>query len=126
MGVTARAASLVVGPIRMTCAEYKDHGHHGLVSVYHVAPDLRRGRLPEDVEDLAEVGEVEAVEEACLDMLEKAEAKDFELITMFYGEDLNATEANRISDKVREAYPGQEIEIQDGGQPHYQFIISVE
>jgi hypothetical protein len=27
---------------------------------------------------------------------------------------------------VREAYPGQEIEIQDGGQPHYQFIISVE
>jgi len=66
------------------------------------------------------------VEEACMDLLEKAEAKDYELITLFYGEDLSATEANRISDKVREAYPGQEIEVQDGGQPHYQFIISVE
>ena len=61
-----------------------------------------------------------------MDMLEKAGAKDLELITLFYGEDLTATEANRISDKVREAYPGQEIEVQDGGQPHYQFIISVE
>ena len=68
----------------------------------------------------------ETVEEACMDLLEKAEAKELELITLFYGEELTATEANRISDKVREAYPGQEIEVQDGGQPHYQFIISVE
>jgi len=72
------------------------------------------------------VGSAKSVEDACLRMLEKAGAKDLELITMFYGEDLNATEANRISDKVRKAYPDQEIEIQDGGQPHYQFIISVE
>jgi len=68
----------------------------------------------------------QSVEDACLCVLEKANAKEHELITLFYGEDLTATEANRISDKVREAYPGQEIEIQDGGQPHYQFIISVE
>ena len=67
-----------------------------------------------------------SVEEGCMCLLEKANAKDHELITLFYGEDLTATEANRISDKVREAYPGQEIEVQDGGQPHYQFIISVE
>jgi dihydroxyacetone kinase-like predicted kinase len=72
------------------------------------------------------VTSAKSVEEACLVILEKAGAEDLELITMFYGEDLTATEANRISDKVREAYPGQEIEVQDGGQPHYQFIISVE
>lgn len=67
-----------------------------------------------------------SVEEGCLCMLSKAKAVEHELITLFYGEDLTATEANRISDKVREAYPKQEIEVQDGGQPHYQFIISVE
>lgn len=67
-----------------------------------------------------------SVEECCLCMLGKAKADEHELITLFYGEDLSATEANRIADKVREAYPGQEIELQDGGQPHYQFIISVE
>jgi hypothetical protein len=67
-----------------------------------------------------------SVEEACMEMLEKAEAAEHELITLFFGQDLTATEANQISDKVRKAYPGQEIEVQDGGQPHYQFIISVE
>ena len=67
-----------------------------------------------------------SVEESCMCLLEKAKADEHELITLFFGEDLSLTEANRISDKVREAYPGQEIEVQDGGQPHYQFIISVE
>ena len=66
------------------------------------------------------------VEEGCLCLLEKAKAEENELITLFFGEDLSLTEANRISDRVREAYPGQEIEVQDGGQPHYQFIISIE
>jgi hypothetical protein len=67
-----------------------------------------------------------SVEEACLCMLGKAKADEHELITLFFGEDLSNSEANRIADRVREAYPGQEIEVQDGGQPHYQFIISVE
>ncbi len=66
------------------------------------------------------------VEEGCLCMLGKANAGEHELITLFYGEELSVTEANRIADRVREAYPGQEIEVQDGGQPHYQLIISVE
>jgi uncharacterized protein len=67
-----------------------------------------------------------SVEEACLTALEKAEAANYELVTLFYGEDLPVNEANRIVDLVRAAYPSQEIELQDGGQPHYQFIISVE
>jgi hypothetical protein len=67
-----------------------------------------------------------SVQEACLGALEKAGASEHELITLFYGEDLSSTEANRIVDAIRAAYPAQEIELQDGGQPHYQFIISVE
>jgi uncharacterized protein len=67
-----------------------------------------------------------SVEEACLGALEKAKAANYELITLFYGEDQTPAEANRISDVVRSTYPAQEIELQDGGQPHYQFIISVE
>jgi dihydroxyacetone kinase-like predicted kinase len=67
-----------------------------------------------------------SVEESLLGLLEKAGAADLELITLFYGQDLTHNEANRISDLVRKKYPAQEIEIQDGGQPHYQFILSVE
>jgi DAK2 domain fusion protein YloV len=68
----------------------------------------------------------DSVEDACLQALEKADASSLELITLFYGEDMPVAEANRIVDVIREAYPSQEIELQDGGQPHYQFIISVE
>jgi DAK2 domain fusion protein YloV len=66
------------------------------------------------------------VEKACLGLLKKAKAGEHELITLFFGEDLSNNDANQIADKVRDAYPGQEIEIQDSGQPHYQFIISIE
>jgi uncharacterized protein len=67
-----------------------------------------------------------SVESACLGALEKAGTAERELITLFYGEDLTSNEANRIADAIRAAYPAQEVELQDGGQPHYQFIISVE
>jgi DAK2 domain fusion protein YloV len=68
----------------------------------------------------------DSVENACLGLLEKAHADRFELITMFYGVDLPKTEVNRIADVVRSAYPEQEVEVQEGGQPHYQFIIAIE
>lgn len=68
----------------------------------------------------------ESVEEAVLGFLKNAHADHYELITLFYGADLTKTEANRIADLVRRAYPDQEVELQEGGQPHYQFIISIE
>ena len=67
-----------------------------------------------------------SVEEGCLQLLEKAQAAEHELITLFYGQDTSHAEANRIADVIRKAYSGQEVEVQEGGQPHYQFIIAVE
>ncbi|MEJ5239983.1 MAG: DAK2 domain-containing protein [Anaerolineales bacterium] len=66
------------------------------------------------------------LEEALLSLLEKAEAESYELITLFYGADLSHGEANRLADLVRERYPQQEVELQEGGQPHYAFLISIE
>ena len=66
------------------------------------------------------------VDESCMCALKEAKAGEHELITLFYGEDMTAAEANRIVDLIRAVYPSQEVEIQDGGQPHYQFIISIE
>ena len=72
------------------------------------------------------VAAASSVEEGCLKLLEKANADEHELITLFYGQDMPHAEANRIADEIREKYSEQEIEVQEGGQPHYQFIISVE
>jgi uncharacterized protein len=72
------------------------------------------------------VASASSVEEACLALLEKAGADEDELITLLYGEELAHAEANRIADVIRNKYPNQEVEVQEGGQPHYQFIVSVE
>lgn len=66
------------------------------------------------------------LEHACLLFLDKVKAEDYELITIFYGAELKHAEANRIADVIRHTYPTHEVELQEGGQPHYQFIFSIE
>jgi hypothetical protein len=67
-----------------------------------------------------------SLEEACLELLKEAHADHFELITMFSGDNIPKAEVFRIADKVRALYPAQEVEVQEGCQPHYQFIIAIE
>ncbi|MFT3890040.1 MAG: DAK2 domain-containing protein [Anaerolineales bacterium] len=72
------------------------------------------------------VASSKSVTDGCLALLEKATASEHELVTLFYGQDMPHSEANRIADVIREKYSNLEIEVQEGGQPHYHFIISVE
>lgn len=72
------------------------------------------------------VASASSVEEVCLELLEKARADEHELITLFYGEDVPHAEANRIADLIRNKYASQEVEVQEGGQAHYEFIVSIE
>lgn len=67
-----------------------------------------------------------SIEEGLLRLLEKANAGEHEIITLFYGQDMPHNEANRMADLVRAKFSNQEVEVQEGGQPHYQFIISIE
>jgi dihydroxyacetone kinase-like predicted kinase len=67
-----------------------------------------------------------SVEEGVLAFLEKASAAEHELVTLFYGENMTHAEANRIADAIKNKHSNLEVEVQEGGQPHYQFIISVE
>jgi hypothetical protein len=66
------------------------------------------------------------IEDAVIKLLEKAHADHYELITMFSGADLPKRETDRIADIVRSLYPEQELEVQEGGQPHYPIILAIE
>ncbi len=66
------------------------------------------------------------IEEALLGLLAKTDTNNRERITLFYGADLPLKEVNHLVDKIRSAYPSHEIELHEGGQPHYQFILSIE
>jgi DAK2 domain fusion protein YloV len=64
--------------------------------------------------------------ESLVAMIEKTNVDQSELITLYYGEDLSIMLANKIADLVRERWPNIEVELVEGGQPHYQIIFSVE
>jgi DAK2 domain fusion protein YloV len=78
---------------------------------------LHNGKL------VAAVGDLWA---GCQAFLDQAGAENCEIVTLFYGENVNKRAATEIADKIREAYDHLEVEVQEGGQPHYQFIISME
>jgi hypothetical protein len=66
------------------------------------------------------------VEEATLKLLKKMDFEKFEIITLFYGQDVEAEVAEEVAKEIRKAYPKQAVEVHAGGQPHYQFIFAIE
>lgn len=67
-----------------------------------------------------------SLEEAVLGLLEKADTDNRERITLFYGDNISRSDVNQMVDLIRSKYPKHEIELHEGNQPHYQFIISIE
>ncbi|MHB8647396.1 MAG: DAK2 domain-containing protein [Thermomicrobiales bacterium] len=61
-----------------------------------------------------------------LDLLERMDAEHAELVTLYTGADVLDTVAATLSTRVAEQYPNVAVEVVAGGQPHYDFIVSVE
>jgi len=66
------------------------------------------------------------VEEALLSLLSKAHAEQYELITLFHGADILKTEAASIAENIQAHFQDQVVEVQEGCQPHYHFIVAIE
>ncbi|MHB8625019.1 MAG: DAK2 domain-containing protein [Aggregatilineales bacterium] len=60
------------------------------------------------------------------DLLERMDVTERELVTLYYGADVNTAEAEALTEALRAAYPGQEFEVFEGGQAYYFYILSVE
>jgi fatty acid kinase len=58
--------------------------------------------------------------------LAKAGLKKAEVITLYYGEDTTEEEAQLSKEEIAAKYPNLQVEVVKGGQPHYNFIGSVE
>ncbi|MBN1427207.1 MAG: DAK2 domain-containing protein [Anaerolineae bacterium] len=60
------------------------------------------------------------------DLLEEMGAGDLELITLYYGSDVTLRDAQALADHLARQYPDHDVEVREGGQPHYFYIISAE
>ncbi len=67
-----------------------------------------------------------SVDGVALDTLQQMLDEDSELATIYYGSDVKLEEAEALYVKAQEAFPEVEMELQEGGQPIYYYLISVE
>ena len=59
-------------------------------------------------------------------MLTKLDLNKAEIITIYYGADTELAEAEQVSASIREQYPQLQVDVVRGGQPHYNYIVSIE
>jgi dihydroxyacetone kinase-like predicted kinase len=60
------------------------------------------------------------------DALNAIGAADYELVTVYRGQQATDAEAESLATAIRGSFPSLEVELQPGGQEHYPFIVSVE
>jgi DAK2 domain fusion protein YloV len=65
-------------------------------------------------------------EDALSEVLGRVKLDRVEVITIYYGADTTQAEADGVGALVRNKYPGLQVEVIGGGQPHYNYIVSVE
>ena len=66
------------------------------------------------------------IADTTLDMLDQMVDDDTEIVSVYYGAEVEKFQAEELGRRAGERYPNAEVEVHDGGQPVYYFIISVE
>jgi len=66
------------------------------------------------------------LETTLFEMMDQLVDEDSEMISIYYGSDVEEEKAEAIAEKMEEMYPDCDVELQYGGQPIYYYIVSVE
>ena len=61
-----------------------------------------------------------------LEMVDAMVDEDSAIVSIYFGSDSDEDSANELAAAIEEKYPGVEVEVNDGGQPIYYYVISVE
>ncbi len=66
------------------------------------------------------------IKDTTIELIQCLADEESELISLYYGEEVNENEANELADQIMEIYPNLDVEIHYGGQPVYYYVLSVE
>lgn len=66
------------------------------------------------------------IEATTLALVDELVDDDSELISLYFGQEIDETTANELADKIMEKYADVEVEVHSGGQPIYYYVLSVE
>jgi len=59
-------------------------------------------------------------------MLAKLDLGQAEIVTIYFGADTQPAEAEEVKAAIQGQHPELEVEVVQGGQPHYNYIVSIE
>jgi dihydroxyacetone kinase-like predicted kinase len=68
----------------------------------------------------------DAMGTATLELLRAMGGEHAELLTLYYGEGVQPSEAEGLAEEARRAWPELEVEVIEGGQPHRPIVLSLE
>ena len=60
------------------------------------------------------------------EVLSKVDLNESEVVTVYYGSETPAAEAEQVSQSIREQNPRLQVDVVQGSQPHYNYIVSIE
>ena len=86
---------------------------------------IKKGKPIAILDDKDLIASGEKMLDLILSALEKSGIEKAETITVYYGAEVKATEAENVAQEIRNQYKS-EVEVIQGGQAHYQYIISLE
>ncbi len=66
------------------------------------------------------------VEKTTLETVEAMVDEDSEIISIYFGAEVSEEEAEVLKEALEEKYPDFDIDVNQGGQPIYYYVISVE
>ncbi len=66
------------------------------------------------------------LEKVALETLAKMVKQESEIVTIFYGQEVEEAKAQELADKIQEQYAHLSVELHSGGQPVYYYLLSVE
>jgi DAK2 domain fusion protein YloV len=68
----------------------------------------------------------DSADEVLTETLARVNPDEAEVVTIYYGADTKLAEAEQVAAAIREQHPQLQVEVVQGGQPHYNYIASVE
>lgn len=68
----------------------------------------------------------QSVDSATAELIDALVDEESELISIYYGEDVAEEDAEALVEQIEEKYPDVDVELQNGGQPIYYYVLSVE
>ncbi len=87
--------------------------------------NIKKGEFIAVLDDKELLASGKKVKDVITNALDKAEVKNAELVSIYYGAETKPDEAEKIASEIQDEF-SVEVEAVQGGQPYYNYIISLE